>query len=161
MIAAKLNIATAMLPKAALVVVEPIKERPRLRRRRWLPGFDIWAICEAARFLSLDDGALEIALEHGIPGGAYYRREDDVDYVGLDWTLSPSELSKALWHELRHAQQARMYPDAVSWDRAVHWSALEAEAFFPELGSWFEEQARKAEEWHYDLPLFHMEKEIV
>ncbi|WP_256849190.1 hypothetical protein, partial [Pantoea sp. Ft+CA_17] len=67
---------------------------------------------------------------HSIPGGAYMHVVDRADgsrlyKVGLDMSLSPHELSKALFHELEHCRQSRMFATAEAFHTVANFAAIE------------------------------------
>lgn len=149
--------------RAAKVAVRPGARRHFWQRKRWLPTFNVEALLDLVE-RELPGDRLWIVPEppHSISGGAYMRVIDRRDgsrlyKVGLDMALSSHELSKALYHELQHCWQSRLFTTGSAFHAAANWAA--SEGMLSGLGSWYEECARHDEDRSYGRPLVVRRKE--
>lgn len=152
--------------RAAKITAVAGARRHFWQRKRWLPTFDAEALLDLIERECPGDGLWIIPEPpHSIPGGAYMQIVDRLNgsrlyKVGLDMALSPHELSKALYHELEHCRQSRMFTTGSAFHAVANSAAIEG--ILSGLGSWYEERAQRAEDHAFDYyvrPLVGRRKE--
>lgn len=120
---------------------------------RLINFLDSKALAIAATGFGLHD-SIQIIVEK-LPDdvSAYYRREGAIHQIIVNDSLTPQEMSKAIYHEMTHAWQCErdFDGDGAEYHRATYWSTIEGAV--DATGSFYEEEAEMMELLDYDSRL--------